>query len=54
MSRVVTRREQRVSGGVLDCGDQVVPGGRQGPDAERLQGKAQEARQCAAQEVCGL
>jgi hypothetical protein len=28
--------------------------GRQGPDAERLQGKAQEARQCAAQEVCGL
>jgi hypothetical protein len=27
---------------------------RQGPDAERLQGKAQEARQCAAQEACGL
>ena len=27
---------------------------RQGPDADRLQGKAQEARQCAAQEVCGL
>lgn len=27
---------------------------RQGPDAERLQAKAQEARQCAAQEECGI
>jgi hypothetical protein len=32
----------------------AIRSGRQGPDAERLQGKAQEARQCAAQEVCGL